>query len=131
MKKLQPRASNAVEVKAENPEFLKFGQRLVVLRSAKSAISRSLDLLEDLAAMVTKSALHVQERCVDISPAITHGSAFLTELRVKLVGFDQLDVSSDIDGPAAEVETLIATASGHVDGAKVLMKRIRTILAAK
>ena len=131
MKKLQPRTSNAVEVKAENPDFLKFGQRLVVLRSAKSSLSRSLDMLEDLNAFVSRSAQHVQDRCADVSLAITHGSAFLAELRVKLVGFDQLGASNDIDGPAAEVETLIATASGHVDGAKVLMKRIRTILAAK
>ena len=76
----------------------------------------------------TKPA-HEQQRFDNFGPGLKLLDAFASALRAKIAACEIVDASSVTAEVVEEADKIIAQASGHADGSKILLKRVRAILA--
>ena len=123
-----PSDAVAINIKIENPEYRKFAEKLGVLRTAKTAISKLLDTMKDLDATIKTKSAHEQQRFDSFGPGLNLLDAFASAFRGEIAAFEMVDASSLTADVVEEADTIIAQASGHADGSKILVKRVRAIL---
>lgn len=116
-----------VVVKLERPEFQAIKQQLAVLKSGKTSLEKIVNQALDLQASLTaKNTPEKTELAEQVTQVVTGVNQCLSDLRghiVKVSGLKAQD-SDSFEGIKETSTQLIAAATAHNDGWKILKKQM-------
>ncbi len=118
-------------VKVQSPELVKIRAKQVLLKSGKTSLGKRLnegrDISADLAIKQAKNpALGVH--IVELKRALDEMETFLARLRVLVAHIDAMDEGSPTEGVFSNIEDHETTMNAHLDGSKLMYKRLRALL---
>ncbi len=119
------------EVKLENPGLVQIKQKVVVLKSAKTALEKCLSQgldLEDALAAKSKTDVALAVKTKEVATAMAGLSGFVKELRAFIAALDLADGSTDLNGTESSIKDMVQSSMDHQDGFKLLNKRLKVFL---
>ena len=123
-------SSKEPTIKLENPEWAGLQQQLSVVKSAKAMLEKLLSQALDVKVSLQQKAAHdavYEVKLKDYSSKVDLLTSFVQEVREFMFLTEGLNPSDDIKATMEKALTMADLSTGHADGIKSLMKRVRAM----
>ncbi len=117
-------------IKVENPPLVALRARLVVLKSAKSALEKRLSEGRDLAATLQQRAAKdaaLTSKHSELTHAMDQLDVHIGRMRELVPLVDACDGTTSVTELAERVESTIKCADTHLDGSKAMFRRFKVL----
>ena len=125
-------SSAQMQVKLENPEFFKMGDKLRALRSAKTIMEKNVSAAEDLIcgfeAVLAKGDpkdAWISAKKEEVEQSLQGMKQFVNEVRSMVLLAGSLTTKDDVTGVKENLVEKGTEAVAHIDGWKIMSKRMK------